>query len=317
MKFLLRLLKGRLEVDPNRDRLLFKYMCHEMVRLHNGDDISFHDVLNMLSYRSVDIRKSLQLEELLHREELEYIIEEEVAKQTIRSWLEGSLRRIKAQQNKDNSLIAHLRPFLNEQHSMHSMLQLNQMNAASNLQQDQPQQLGELLDNEEEELIKCKSTKRSRRSSIPELVGEAAKKFIFTGSSSARVRGVHSAQSVDRTSFREEKSVKSLLSTEKSLAVTRDEKRSIKGVQVNLPASELPDVEEWNEENVSSDVANFADRRYSAESALLAVNEFSNDAISFTGKLTNTPFTWASSSVVEENAHVREWWSKFNVLILS
>lgn len=53
----------------------------------------------MLSYRSVDIRKSLQLEELLHREELEYIIEEEVAKQTIRSWLEGSLRRIKAQQN--------------------------------------------------------------------------------------------------------------------------------------------------------------------------------------------------------------------------
>lgn len=53
----------------------------------------------MLSYRSVDIRKSLQLEELLHREELEYIIEEEVAKQTIRSWLEGCLRRIKAQQN--------------------------------------------------------------------------------------------------------------------------------------------------------------------------------------------------------------------------
>lgn len=53
----------------------------------------------MLSYRSVDIRKSLQLEELLQREELEYIIEEEVAKQTIRSWLEGCLRRIKAQQN--------------------------------------------------------------------------------------------------------------------------------------------------------------------------------------------------------------------------
>ena len=53
----------------------------------------------MLSYRSVDIRKSLQLEELLQREELEYVIEEEVAKQTIRSWLEGCLRRIKAQQN--------------------------------------------------------------------------------------------------------------------------------------------------------------------------------------------------------------------------
>ena len=35
---------------------------------------------SMLSYRSVDIRKSLQLEELLQREELEFIVEEEVAK---------------------------------------------------------------------------------------------------------------------------------------------------------------------------------------------------------------------------------------------
>ncbi len=52
----------------------------------------------MLSYRSVDIRKSLQLEELLQREELEYIIEEEVAKQTIRRWLEMCLRRIRQQQ---------------------------------------------------------------------------------------------------------------------------------------------------------------------------------------------------------------------------
>ncbi|KHJ81763.1 hypothetical protein OESDEN_18549, partial [Oesophagostomum dentatum] len=99
VKFLLRLLRGRLEVDPNKDRLLFKHMCYEMERLHNGEDVSFHDVLNMLSYRSVDIRKSLQLEELLQREELEYLIEEEVAKQTIRSWLEQCLRRIKQKQN--------------------------------------------------------------------------------------------------------------------------------------------------------------------------------------------------------------------------
>lgn len=50
----------------------------------------------MLSYRSVDIRKSLQLEELLEREELEYIIEEEVAKQTIKTWLEACMRRIRS-----------------------------------------------------------------------------------------------------------------------------------------------------------------------------------------------------------------------------
>ena len=56
VKFILRLLKGRLEVDPQKDRLLFKHMCYELERLHNGEDVSFHDVLSMLSYRSVDIR---------------------------------------------------------------------------------------------------------------------------------------------------------------------------------------------------------------------------------------------------------------------
>ena len=35
------------------------------------------------------------MEELLAREELEYIIEEEVAKQTIRNWLQNCLKRIR------------------------------------------------------------------------------------------------------------------------------------------------------------------------------------------------------------------------------
>ncbi|BES93889.1 voltage-gated ion channel [Nesidiocoris tenuis] len=110
VKFILRLLRGRLEVDPQKDRCLFKHMCYELERLHNGEDVTFHDVLNMLSYRSVDIRKALQLEELLAREEFEYIIEEEVAKQTIRTWLEGCLKKIRATSGKQqNSLIAGLR----------------------------------------------------------------------------------------------------------------------------------------------------------------------------------------------------------------
>ncbi|KAG0411774.1 hypothetical protein HPB47_011112, partial [Ixodes persulcatus] len=45
VKFVLRLLKGRLEVDPEKDKLLFKHMCYEMERLHNGEDVTFHDVL--------------------------------------------------------------------------------------------------------------------------------------------------------------------------------------------------------------------------------------------------------------------------------
>ena len=95
VKFLIRLLGGRLQVDLDKDRLLFKHMCYEIERLNNGGDVTFHDVLNMLSYRSVDIRKSLKLEELLSREELEYQIEEEVAKQTIKDWLDSCLRRMR------------------------------------------------------------------------------------------------------------------------------------------------------------------------------------------------------------------------------
>lgn len=62
---------------------------------------------SMLSYRSVDIRKALQLEELLAREEFEYIIEEEVAKQTIRTWLEGCLKKIRTQNANVNAHLIH------------------------------------------------------------------------------------------------------------------------------------------------------------------------------------------------------------------
>ncbi|XP_022657488.1 sodium leak channel non-selective protein-like isoform X3 [Varroa destructor] len=114
VKFVLGLLKGRLEVDPEKDRLLFKHMCYEMERLHNGEDVTFHDVLNMLSYRSVDIRKALQLEELLAREELEYLIEEEVAKQTIREWLDKCLRRIKHTKAQEETNLLHSLRVTNE-----------------------------------------------------------------------------------------------------------------------------------------------------------------------------------------------------------
>ena len=65
---------------------------------------------SMLSYRSVDIRKSLQLEELLAREELEYIIEEEVAKQTIRQWLDSCLKRMRT--DNSNELVGLLYAFM-------------------------------------------------------------------------------------------------------------------------------------------------------------------------------------------------------------
>lgn len=50
VKFILRLLKGRLECDPQKDRLLFKYMCYELDKLHNGEDVTFHDVIKYIQF---------------------------------------------------------------------------------------------------------------------------------------------------------------------------------------------------------------------------------------------------------------------------
>ncbi|VDN43271.1 unnamed protein product [Gongylonema pulchrum] len=79
---------------------------------------------------------------------------------------------------------------------------------------------------------------------------------------------------------RDDRGIKSLLSTERSFPITRNEKRSLKGVQVNLPTCELPDVEEWSEDNTNGDGVNSTDRRHSAEAALLSVHE--NNAGLFT-----------------------------------
>ena len=43
--------QSRLAVFTEEDRLLFKHMCYEVEKMHNGQDVAFHDVLSMLSYR--------------------------------------------------------------------------------------------------------------------------------------------------------------------------------------------------------------------------------------------------------------------------
>ncbi|XP_046849024.1 sodium leak channel non-selective protein-like [Xenia sp. Carnegie-2017] len=95
-RLVLRLLRGKLGVDSST--FLYKHICLEIEKLRGGRDVSFHDLLDILAYRSIeDISRSLQLEELLAREELERSIEEEVAIQTIRDWF-LNLKKEKAMQ---------------------------------------------------------------------------------------------------------------------------------------------------------------------------------------------------------------------------
>ncbi|GMT23316.1 hypothetical protein PFISCL1PPCAC_14613, partial [Pristionchus fissidentatus] len=195
VKFLLRLLKGRLEVDPDKDRVLFKHMCYEMEKLHYGDDVSFHDVLYMLSYRSVDIRKSLQLEDLVQREELEFLIEEEVAKQTIRSWLESCLRRIRNPVTQKTSFID-----IHKYPNPHS----------AGVKSDGIPQFCFGGDEIEEE-IESKRNARNRRNSIPDVlnaaISDAARKFISSSSerTPTRPRPPESLQLIPRTRMSNER----------------------------------------------------------------------------------------------------------------
>uniref|UniRef100_A0A8R1DJ77 Sodium leak channel NALCN n=1 Tax=Caenorhabditis japonica TaxID=281687 RepID=A0A8R1DJ77_CAEJA len=245
VKFLLRLLKGRLEVDPEKDRILFKHMCYEMERLHNGEEVSFHDVLYMLSYRSVDIRKSLQLEELLQREELEFIIEEEVAKQTIRTWLEGCLRKMRNPSQTDSEGVL---PVL--QHS----------SGHSSISHDDPmmQRLrfeavrGESVESEEsnsseEETpppVRRKSAVKNRRGSIPDVLSrtglfqEAARKFMV-GSSSEKKQVKSSQRSPETVQ---------LLSKRAGTEIRKGSGQP-KNFHLQLNVYDLPDVEERGEDS--------------------------------------------------------------------
>lgn len=49
VKYIFRLLKSRLEVDFVKDKHLFKHMVYETERLHNGEDVTFHDVLKYVN----------------------------------------------------------------------------------------------------------------------------------------------------------------------------------------------------------------------------------------------------------------------------
>uniref|UniRef100_A0A914MP61 Ion transport domain-containing protein n=1 Tax=Meloidogyne incognita TaxID=6306 RepID=A0A914MP61_MELIC len=201
VKFLLRLLRGRLEVDLNKDKLLFKHMCHEMERLNNGEDVSFHDILSMLSYRSVDIRKSLQLDELVQREELEYLIEEEVAKQTIRDWLESCLiknKQLKKQQQETamGDLLTQIRSTTTTQTCQTKLLLKQPISPKKQIKCDSRKEsspnkkisegnseivTSSFVKNEEQlNKVTEKVDKRRRSSSIPELV-EEAKRFVWGG----------------------------------------------------------------------------------------------------------------------------------------
>ncbi|KAG5880434.1 hypothetical protein JTB14_030718 [Gonioctena quinquepunctata] len=108
----------------------------------------------MLSYRSVDIRKALQLEELLARKEFENIIEKEVAKQTIRTWLEGCLKKIRLA---NNSFIAGLRA-TNEAVTIPDPVEKNK--------NDTLDQEAEVEANKENEARKQKATNLPRSDSV-------------------------------------------------------------------------------------------------------------------------------------------------------
>uniref|UniRef100_A0A914YYD4 Ion transport domain-containing protein n=1 Tax=Panagrolaimus superbus TaxID=310955 RepID=A0A914YYD4_9BILA len=227
VKFLLRLLKGRLEVDPTKDKLLFKHMCYEMERLHNSEDVSFHDILSMLSYRSVDIRKSLQLEELLQREELEYIIEEE------KQMTEKDL----IQQLRNNQLASGT--ISNPRTSITDVmgLQFTETSITNPLILNRSDQHDIKADIINEERSGTKKSK-NRRSSIPDIMGEAKKLMWGT-----RIKTIPAQSS---TPDRPAVNPKDILHDKALFAKRTDKRGTMK--QFQMATCDLPDLDEFAEE---------------------------------------------------------------------
>ncbi|KAI6241045.1 Sodium leak channel non-selective protein [Aphelenchoides fujianensis] len=275
VKFLLRLLRGRLEVDPNKDRILFKHMVYEMERLNNGEDVSFHDILNMLSYRSVDIRKSLQLEELLQREELEYIIEEEVAKYTIRTWLEACLRRIKQEekQQTDQTLITQIRlsgPSL-------PIPRASLVDAiVSTPKPEPPAEPDEPSAAEIERAQRAKTARGRRRSSIPDLVGEA-KKLVW----GVRVKSLPPQSTLpDRPNIAvissEPHATTAEIRTMRPSTTKQPPRIERRSTLKQLQTCDLPDLDERNEDGEDSPTT---DRRHSLEANALTRADSTRESI--------------------------------------
>ena len=88
-KEVLRQLKGGLSIQNlKKDKpLIYKSMCAELEKVKTGKNVTFHNLLFVLAYNKIDVAKSLQLDERLQREELEMVILEEVATETIRNWV--------------------------------------------------------------------------------------------------------------------------------------------------------------------------------------------------------------------------------------
>ncbi|KAI6201288.1 Sodium leak channel non-selective protein [Aphelenchoides besseyi] len=307
VKFLLRLLKGRLEVDPTKDRLLFKHMVYEMEKLHNGDDVSFHDILNMLSYRSVDIRKSLQLEELLQREELEYIIEEEVAKYTIRAWLEACLRRIKQEERQqgDQNLITQIRlsgPALPIPRA--SLVEINLTTKPEIADTTDEQTIAEV-----DRAQRAKTVRGRRRSSIPDLVSEA-KKLVW----GVRVKSLPPQSTLpDRPNI-------AVISSEPNAEV-----RTIRKSMTNQPprierrstlkqlqTCDLPDVEEWAEDGDESGTSS-TDRRHSLEANTLSRMDSTRDSVRRPSSSRPSGTTPEPTNIVHQQPttfEVQMWWNE-------
>lgn len=105
-KVVLRLLQGGLSLENLKKNkpLLFKRMCAELEKPKTAKNITFHNLLFVLAYNKIDIAKSLQLDERLQREELEYVILEEVATETIRNWVTHMVERSRREKKPKSKL---------------------------------------------------------------------------------------------------------------------------------------------------------------------------------------------------------------------
>ena len=79
-----------------------KEILKELHKVSKNGLITFHEVLNVIAYRTINLKKHLQLEEIYLRESLEASISQEVARNVISNWMVCQLSKMRQMKEKSN-----------------------------------------------------------------------------------------------------------------------------------------------------------------------------------------------------------------------
>ena len=101
-KILIYMLTNKLAATTGLSSFKQKEILKELHKVSKNGFITFHEVLNVIAYRTINLKKHLQWEEIYLRESLEASISQEVARNVISNWMVCQLTKMRQMKERSN-----------------------------------------------------------------------------------------------------------------------------------------------------------------------------------------------------------------------